>query len=216
VTFGEQGGGGRRGQWSKRGPAKDREDRGPRVKKTFATTPAHEIEAAVRDKCLSLLSQQPRTRAELERKLVRLEAPPEVIAQVLDRFSDVKLIDDAAFAAAYVRTGVGVRRRGTRSLRSELKMRGVSDDDIESATSEVDEDTERATALALASRRAASFARLAPEVRRRRLMGLLMRRGFSSAIISSVMAEVLASFSADPAELEDADESEFDEESLSR
>jgi regulatory protein len=214
VSFGEQGGG--RGQRSPRDQTKGRDDRGPRVKKTFAATPAHELESAVRDKCLSLLSQQPRTRAELERKLVRLEAPPDVIAQVLDRFTDVKLIDDAAFAAAYVRTGVGVRRRGTRSLKSELRMRGVSDDDIESATSEVDEDTERATALALATRRAASFARLAPEVRRRRLMGLLMRRGFSSAVVSSVMAEVLAGFSVDPAELEDADGSEFDEESLAR
>ncbi len=212
MSFGEQR---PRGQRSQRGAAGDRVERGPRVKKTFANTPSHELEAAVRDKCLSLLSQQPRTRAELERKLVQLETPADVIAHVLDRFSDVKLIDDAAFAAAYVRTGVGVRRRGTRSLRSELRMRGVSDEDIESATCEVDKDTERATALALAERRAASFARLAPEVRRRRLMGLLMRRGFSSAVVSSVLAEVLGSFSADPADLEHVDD-DFDTKSLSR
>jgi regulatory protein len=140
---------------------------------------------------------QPRTRVELERKLTQAEAPPEVVAQVLDRLTVVGLVDDAAFAQAYVRSGVAVRRRGTRSLRSELRGRGVSDDDIESAADEVDEDTERATALALASRRAPSLARFAPEVRRRRLMGLLLRRGFSSNIVSSVLSEVMASFATD-------------------
>jgi regulatory protein len=151
-----------------------------RGRRTFATTPAHEIESAVKEKCLSLLAMQPR-----------------IVTQVLDRLTVVGLVDDASFAQAYVRTGVAVRRRGTRSLRSELRGRGVSDADIETAAEEVSEDTERATALALASRRAPSLARFAPEVRRRRLMGLLVRRGFDSAIVSSVLSEVMASFATD-------------------
>jgi hypothetical protein len=36
------------------------------------------------------------------------------------------------------------------------------------------------------------LARLAPEVRRRRLMALLMRRGFNGSVINDVLAEVLA------------------------
>jgi regulatory protein len=168
-----------------------------RGRRTFAATPAHEIESAVKEKCLSLLAMQPRTRVELERKLIQAEAPPEIVTQVLDRLTVVGLVDDASFAQAYVRTGVAVRRRGTRSLRSELRGRGVSDADIETAAEEVSEDTERATALALASRRAPSLARFAPEVRRRRLMGLLVRRGFDSAIVSSVLSEVMASFATD-------------------
>ena len=154
---------------------------------------------------MSLLAMQPRTRVELERKLLQAQAPPEVVAEVLDRLTAVGLIDDAAFAQAYVRTGVAVRRRGTRSLRSELRGRGVSDDDIETAADEVDEDTERATALALASKRAPSLARFAPEVRRRRLMGLLMRRGFSSVICSSVLSEVMAGYATDFGAQEEAD-----------
>ena len=168
-----------------------------RGKRSFAATPAHQLESAVKEKCLSLLAIQPRTRVELERKLHQAEAPPEVVAEVLDRLTVVGLIDDAAYAQAYVRTGVAVRRRGTRTLRSELRGRGVSDDDIDTAADEVDEDTERATALALASRRAPSLARFAPEVRRRRLMGMLVRRGFDSAIVSSVLSEVMASFATD-------------------
>ncbi len=155
-----------------------------------------ELESAVRERCLNLLAVQPRTRAELERKLAQADAPEDVVAGVLDRLTQVGLIDDTAYAEAYVRTGVGVRRRGTRSLKAELRTRGVAPEIIDLAAAQVDDEGERATALALASRRAPGLARLAPEVRRRRLMGLLLRRGFSGSIVSDVVAQVLAELSS--------------------
>jgi regulatory protein len=150
-----------------------------------------ELESKVRERCLNLLAQQPRTRFELERSLARAGAPADLVSEVLDRFTKVGLVDDQAYADAYVRTGVGVRRRGTRSLRAELQGRGVAPEVIDSATAEVDQDAELATALALARRRAAGLSRLDPPVQRRRLTGLLLRRGFSGAIVSSVLEEVL-------------------------
>ena len=167
-----------------------------------------ELESAVRERCLNLLAGQPRTRAELERKLAQAGAPDDVVAGVLDRLTQVGLVDDTAYAEAYVRTGVGVRRRGTRSLRAELRTRGVAPEVIDLAAAQVDDDDERATALALASRRAQGLARLAPEVQRRRLMGLLLRRGFSAAVVNDVVAQVLAGLSSDA---EDAGAAEFDE-----
>ncbi len=160
-------------------------------RRTLGSTPPAEMESAVREKCLRLLAQMPRTRLELERALSRAGAPDDVVASVLDRFADVGLIDDTSYAEAYMRTGVGVRRRGTRSLRAELRVRGVAPDVIDVASGQVDEESERATALALASRRAAALSRLEPEVRRRRLTGQLLRRGFAPALVSSVIAEVL-------------------------
>lgn len=168
----------------------------PRPLPGMATKSPQEVESAVRERCLNLLAQQPRTRAELERSLARAGAPEEVVAQVLDRLAGVGLVDDAAYAQAYVRTGVGVRRRGTRSLRAELQGRGVSPEVIAAATAEVDEDAERETALALASRRAAGLQPLPPQVARRRLTGLLLRRGFSGSVVSSVLTEVLADLAA--------------------
>jgi regulatory protein len=172
---------------------------------------AEEMESAVRERCLTLLASQPRTRAELERSLARSGAPEDVVARVLDRLAHVGLVDDTAYAQAYVRTGVGVRRRGTRSLRAELRGRGVAPEVIDLAAQEVDEDDERATALALAQRRAPAMARLAPEVRRRRLMGLLLRRGFNSAVINDVLAEVLAA----PEDEDDVRYAGLDEDDLS-
>ncbi|HEX4018687.1 MAG TPA: regulatory protein RecX [Frankiaceae bacterium] len=158
----------------------------------FVAGSPQELESAVRERCLNLLAVQPRTRTELERKLSQAGAPEEVTAAVLDRLTAVGLIDDTAYAEAYVRTGVGVRRRGTRSLRAELRTRGVAPEVIDLAAAQVNDHDERATALALASRRACGLARLAPDVRRRRLMGLLVRRGFSGAVVNDVLAQVLS------------------------
>jgi regulatory protein len=162
-----------------------------RPRPIVSNSPA-ELESAVRERCLNLLAQQPRTRAELERSLARAAVPDDAAAAVLDRLSQVGLVDDTVYAQAYMRTGIGVRRRGTRSLRAELRARGVAPDVIEAAAAQVDEGDERATALALASRRAAGLVRLAPDVRRRRLTGLLLRRGFGASVVSEVVAQVLA------------------------
>lgn len=177
----------------------------------FAAGSPQELESAVRERCLNLLAVQPRTRAELERKLSQAGAPDEVVAGVLDRLTQVGLIDDTAYAEAYVRTGVGVRRRGTRSLRAELRTRGVAPEVIDLAAGQVDDDDERATALALASRRAQGLARLAPEVQRRRLTGLLLRRGFCVAVVSDVVAQVLADLSGEAEDFGLADLDEDDE-----
>lgn len=152
---------------------------------------AQELDSKVRERCLYLLSQQRRTRAELERSLARAGAPEEVVAAVLDRFTTAGLVDDTAYAEAYLRTGLAVRRRGSRSLAAELRGRGVAPEIIESATSEVDADDELAAALALGRRRAAGMSRLEPQARRRRLTGLLMRRGFNGAVVNAVLAEIL-------------------------
>jgi regulatory protein len=162
----------------------------------FSAGSPQELESAVRERCLNLLAGQPRTRAELERKLAQAGAPEDVAAAVLDRLTQVGLIDDTAYAEAYVHTGVGVRRRGTRSLRAELRTRGVAPEVIDLAAAQVDDEDERATALALAQRRARGLAKLAPEVRRRRLMGLLLRRGFSGSVVTDVLAQVLSELSS--------------------
>ena len=158
----------------------------------FTATDPDELEAKIRDRVLRLLTAQPRTRAELERSLARAGAPAELVARVLDRFSELKLVDDDAYAQAYVRTGVSVRRRGARSLSLELRGRGVSPEVIAAATAEIDSTTEYATARELAARRLRGLARHDPAVQRRRLTGLLLRRGFSPGVVTQVVSEALA------------------------
>src|SRR5690606_7567137 len=87
-------------------------------------------EAAAREICLRLLSASPRTRAQLADALRRKDIPDDVAERVLGRFTDVGLIDDEAFAQAWVQsrhTGRGLARR---ALAQELRHRGVADDTV--------------------------------------------------------------------------------------
>jgi regulatory protein len=144
-----------------------------------------------RDLCLRLLTDRARTRHELEDVLLAEELPPDVVVSVLDRLEDLQLIDDAAYAEAFVRSRqrAGVAKR---SVSRELRVKGIAEDEAEAALSTIDADQERETALLLATRRARRSAGLAPEVRRRRLYGFLARRGYPAEVVSSVVAEVFA------------------------
>lgn len=158
-------------------------------------------EGAARAICLRLLALQPRTRSQLAAALAGRGVPADVAAAVLGRFTEVGLIDDAAFASAWVQsrhTGRGLARR---ALRSELQRRGVDDETAATALDLVDPETELATAHALVSRRLASTRGLPPQVRLRRLAGLLARKGYGPAVALGVVREALAGESPPSASL---------------
>lgn len=157
--------------------------------------------ALAREIALRQLTVRQRTRAELATAMARRQVPPEAAQQVLDRFTEVGLLNDAAFARDWVEAGAR-RQRGRRVLAAELARKGVADELIEEAlaTRSADDDLEAARALAL--RRLPSLAKLDRQVRYRRLCALLQRRGFSWAVVAQVSREVLDEV-ADQAWVED-------------
>jgi regulatory protein len=142
--------------------------------------------------CLRLLTSQPRTRAELAAALARRGVPEDAAGRVLERFAEVGLIDDEAFASAWVDSRHAGRGLGRRALSRELRQRGVDGRVAAEAVAALDPDTELATARALVRRRLPSTARLEPPVRVRRLTGLLARKGYPAAIALRVVREELA------------------------
>jgi regulatory protein len=148
--------------------------------------------------CLRLLTSQPRTRAELATALTRRGVPSEAAARVLGRFADVGLIDDKAFANAWVDSRHTGRGLGRRALSAELRRRGVDDGTVSDAMARLDPDAELATARTLVRRRVPGTARLEPAARVRRLVGLLARKGYPPAIaLRAVREELAASGDAD-------------------
>jgi regulatory protein len=171
-------------------------------------------EAAARQLCLRMLTAAPRTRAELAAALRRRGVPEETAAAVLGRFSEVKLIDDAAFAAAWVESRHHGRGLARRALAAELRQRGVPRDDIKAAVGGLDPRQEIATARGLVERRLASTRGQPLAARIRRLTGLLARKGYSAAIAYRVVREALEQEGLDPAaagiDLDDPPETESD------
>ncbi|HEY2204536.1 MAG TPA: regulatory protein RecX [Pseudonocardia sp.] len=161
-------------------------------------------ETVARAICLRLLTDRARTRAELADVLRRRDIPTEVADHVLGRFSDVGLIDDAAFADQWVRSRHRSRGLGRQALAIELRRRGVDREVADEALAEVDPESERRRARELVDRRIRTLAVESPDDRvraGRRLLGMLARKGYPAGVAHDVVRAALASRGADVDEL---------------
>ena len=148
-------------------------------------------ESVARLICLRLLTAAPRTQAELATAMRRRGVPADAADAVLARFAEVKLIDDATFARAWVESRHHGRGLAGRALRDELRRKGVGADDIASALAELDPDQELATARELVARRLPGTRGQPGPARTRRLVGLLARKGYPAGLAYRVVREAL-------------------------
>ena len=141
---------------------------------------------------LRQLAMGPRSRAELEQKLARRDCPPDVAEAVLDRMTDVGLVDDDAYAQMFVRTHLARRGLARSALARELRAKGIEDDLADQTLASVSDADERDRARALADKKLRSMHGLEIEVQTRRLAGMLVRKGYSSGVVYAVIREAIA------------------------
>ena len=160
---------------------------------------ADDPEARARQICLRLLTLAPRTRAQLTDALRKRGIPDTVAAGVLDRYADVGLIDDAAFARAWVESRHYSRGLAGRALAAELKQRGVDSGEIRDAIEELGPAAEVATARKLVAQRLAGTRGEPAQARTRRLAGMLARKGYPPGLAFRVIREAMEAEGADGA-----------------
>lgn len=170
--------------------------------KPRSTSEPNDPEAA-RQYCLRLLSGRPRTKAELVDSMRRKGFAEEVIAEVLDRYAEVGMIDDEVFARAWVDSRHRSRGLSKRALAGELRRKGVDAAFVDAAVEAVSDEDERAAALELARRRCRSMSGQPAEAVMRRLVGMLARRGYGAGIAIPVVKQVMSEIDAEAAELLD-------------
>jgi regulatory protein len=145
--------------------------------------------------CLRLLAVAPRPRAGLAQAMKRKDVPDHVAEAVLDRLTEVGLVDDVAYAQSFVRVKQRDRALGRTALRTELRKLGVDEEVTVVAVDAVDEDAERARASDLVAKRVDAAMAAGPVAARRRLLGLLSRRGYSFEVAVPVVEEALHGYS---------------------
>ena len=144
--------------------------------------------------CLRLLSASARSRHDLEQALHRRGVPADAARRVLDRFAEVGLIDDLSYATAYVESKMRSRSLGRSALRAELRKRGIDDNTIAAALADVDSDGEAERAGALIARRIDAAMAAGPEAARRRLLGMLARRGHPADVSVAVVDQAIEQY----------------------
>ncbi|MGV2919028.1 recombination regulator RecX [Streptomyces alfalfae] len=153
--------------------------------------PAGDPAERARAICLRLLTGTPRTRKQLADALRKREIPDEVAEEVLSRFEEVGLINDSAFADAWVESRHHGRGLARRALARELRTKGVESALIDEAVGQLDSEQEEATARELVARKLRSTRGLDRDKRLRRLAGMLARKGYGEGMALRVVRQAL-------------------------
>ncbi|SPE99318.1 Regulatory protein RecX [Streptomyces sp. MA5143a] len=153
--------------------------------------------------CLRLLTGTPRTRKQLADALRKREIPDDVADEVLSRFEEVGLINDSAFADAWVESRHHGRGLARRALARELRTKGVDSALIDEAVAQLDSDQEEATARELVARKLRSTRGLDRDKRLRRLAGMLARKGYPEGMALRVVRQALEEEGEDTEGLEE-------------
>jgi regulatory protein len=198
--------GGGRGRSGRVGDAAGRPAREPAARRggPKQIDPDADPVAAAREICLRLLTDRARTRHELAQALRQRGVPDDAAGSVLERFDEVGLIDDAAFAGQYVRSRHTFRGLARRAIAMELRRKGVDGEVAEEALEEVDAHAEARRARELVDRKLRSLTVDSPEQRSvaaRRLVGMLARKGYGAGTAYGVVKEALAAHGAEADEL---------------
>jgi regulatory protein len=164
-------------------------------------------ESVARGICLRALTGAPKTRQQLADLLTQRGVPEEAAETVLERFTEVGLIDDAAYARAWVSSRQAGRGLARRALSAELRAKGVDAEVAAEAVEAVDDDDEREAARRLVARKVGAMRRLDRTTATRRLMGMLARKGYNGGLAAAVIREALDG-AADDAVTADLDDLE--------
>ena len=141
------------------------------------------LERRARNVLLYQLNRSIKSRQQLAEILVKREIPDEIALPLLDRFEEAGLINDNTFAEALVSSRTKTRGLSRTAVQRELRQKGVAEEIVQEATAELDSEGDLERATAITERRMRAMTSLAPDVRNRRLIGFLQRKGYSSAIV---------------------------------
>jgi regulatory protein len=150
---------------------------------------------------LRQLTFAPKSRRQLELKLAERGVPVGVASAVLDRFEEVRLVDDAEFARMWVSSRARTRSLARGALRRELVEKGIGPDEAEAALEQLSAADEVAAARELVRRKLRSGTVPADRAERdkatRRLASMLARKGYPPALAFKVVSEELGQAGAE-------------------
>lgn len=150
---------------------------------------------AARTIVLRQLTSAPKSRHQLAVKLADKDIPQDVAEAVLDRFEEVRLVDDAEFARMWVDSRSRSKSLARGALKRELAEKGISGELAAEALEQVSDEDELEAARALARRKLQSSVNLTDRAARdkqaKRLVSMLARKGYPPSVGYRVVNEII-------------------------
>ncbi|AJA79819.1 regulatory protein recX [Levilactobacillus brevis] len=140
------------------------------------------------NRALDYLSQQLRTEKEVRDKLADLEIPTETIAATLQRLRSLALVDDAHYAASYVRTMMHTGDKGPRVIRQNLRHKGVLEQPIDEALTLYTTEEQLTVGTAVAAKLAKRYQRQPFGTQQQKIRQGLLTRGFDNDLATKMLA----------------------------
>jgi len=168
---------------------------GPAPDSSVAADPEPDPASVARAIVLRQLTSSAKSRLQLSRKLAERNIPEDVAEAVLDRFQEVRLIDDAEFADMWVRSRSQSRKLAKGALRRELSDKGIDPETAASALEQLSDADEEEAARRLVERKLRPGTDLSDRAERdkvtRRLASMLARKGYQPSQAFRVVGEVI-------------------------
>ena len=151
---------------------------------------SQKAQSEAKNAALRFLSFRRRTEKEIKDKLRKKGFDDKSIGRTIDKLKEYDLINDSEFATAWVKERLAYKPRGKKLLAQELWKKGIRKDIIDEVTEELCQDEEK-PATELLEKIKGRYKNLEPKVARRRMYGLLLRRGFSYETVKSALAHLI-------------------------
>jgi regulatory protein len=162
--------------------------------------PDADSESVARKILLDALTGAARSRRQLRDRLAKRGVPHEVAERLLDRFTEVGLVDDEAFARSWAESRQRGRGLARRAIAHELRLKGVDDETARTVLDDLDPAQEEQAARALVRKKLPSLRDVDRTTATRRLAGMLARKGYPAGLAFAVVRDELGTLREEPPE----------------
>jgi len=142
-------------------------------------------------KALYMIGRRPHASSEVKRKLKEQGFEAEIMDWVIDTLVKQNYINDEEFAKMWAEHRIYSQRRGRNWVKQELQQKGIQKELVQGAIAGINADDELEGALKLAGNKWRITSGSTID-KKRKTGAFLMRRGYTGAIVSKVLAELSA------------------------
>ena len=136
---------------------------------------------AILKKVLHYCSYQDRCTQEVRTKLATFDMPDSEKEKMLKLLVDEGFIDDERYASTFVRSKIHLKKWGVNKIRMSLKMKGIADEIINNALSEIDPDIYRDELVKVL--KAKKINETDPYKRNAKLAQYAMQKGYEPSLV---------------------------------